>query len=325
MMVKRNWTLTGLIAAGGLIVAACGSDSLEPGAPSIGFMSLAVTDAPVDSALKVCVEFSSVEFKHADGSIANPVFDFNDSPRQIDLLTLQGAESIALLLGEEMPAGSYNWIRLGVNAPGGAPLLADDSGAGEPCTAGGSYIKLENDEVHNLFVPGGAQSGLQLNRGFVLPAGGNASFTVDFDLRKSITAPPGQSPDYILRPTLRLVDNAAVGTLRGSVDSQLVADSCSDTGEPAVYVFAGAAAPDDYDGDAGDALTSAMVTTSDEGVSYSYEVGFLAAGNYTAAFTCDADDVALDEVIVFTPEAGINFDLEADQVHVQDFPPPPAP
>ncbi|NNF51808.1 MAG: DUF4382 domain-containing protein [Gammaproteobacteria bacterium] len=284
-------------------------------------MSLAVTDAPVDSALKVCVEFASAEFNHSDGSIANPTFDF-DPPRQIDLLTLQGSDSAALLLGEEMAAGNYNWIRLGVNAPRGAPTLSDDSGAGEPCVAGGSYIKLDSGVVHNLFIPSGSQSGLQLNRGFTLPAGGNASFTVDFDLRKSITAPPGQSPDYMMRPTLRLVDNAAAGSLVGGVLPQLVTDSCT-TGEPVVYVFSGSVTPDDYDGDEGDALTSAMVTSDDNGVSYSYEVGFLAAGDYTAAFTCDADDVEADEVITFLPADGVQFSLAADEVKVQDFPPAP--
>ncbi|MBW3567908.1 MAG: DUF4382 domain-containing protein, partial [Proteobacteria bacterium] len=50
-------------------------------------MSLGVTDAPVDSATRVVVEFTGVSAKRAGGQAT--VFDF-DTPRQIDLLALQG-------------------------------------------------------------------------------------------------------------------------------------------------------------------------------------------------------------------------------------------
>ncbi|WP_372971016.1 DUF4382 domain-containing protein [Marinobacter sp.] len=39
-----------------------------------------------------------------------------------------------------------------------------------------------------------------------LPAGGSASFTIDFDVRKSLINPPGLE-NYLLKPVLRLVDN----------------------------------------------------------------------------------------------------------------------
>jgi len=76
-----------------------------------------------------------------------------------------------------------------------------------------------------LIVPSGAESGLKMNRGFTLPADGSVALTVDFDLRKSLHAPPGQksmmetcTQGYLLRPTLRLVQDSEVGAIAGTID-----------------------------------------------------------------------------------------------------------
>ncbi|MBT8132254.1 MAG: DUF4382 domain-containing protein [Gammaproteobacteria bacterium] len=321
--IFSHWTLPAIVT---MLIAGCGSDNPPvqalPQAQATGFVSVAVTDAPVDSAVKVCIEFDSAEFKHADESVDNVLVTF-DPPIQVDLLAQQGTDSAPLLLSEEMPAGQYNWVRLGVNAQRGVTTMADDGEADTPCVAGGSYIKLDSGMVHNLYVPSGDETGLKLNRGFVLPASGSASFTIDFDLRKSVTAPPGQAPDYKLRPSLRMVDNSAVGTVQGTVDSQLVTDSnCN--GAPAVYIYTGTVTPDDYDGDAGDPLTSAMVTLNDDGVSYGYTAGFLAEGSYTAAYTCDVDDTEVDEdttIVSFQPADGTAFDITPDATTTVDFAP----
>lgn len=305
----RFWVLPCLA----LSLIACKSESNQAPGAATGFVSIAVTDAPIDEAHKVCVEFSAVEFKHSDGAIPNLIVELTDpidpdvaKPAAIDLYALQGENHAPLLVAEPMEAGQYNWIRLYVNADRDAE--PQDSNPGGPdCAPGASYIVIQQGapespeySVHNLYIPSGAESGLKLNRGFVLPAGGSMDFTIDFDLRKSITAPPGQNPDYILRPTLRIVDNAMVGTLQGSVDASLITgDAC------AVYVFAGDVIADDYDGD-GDALTSAKVT-SDDGMTYGYKVGFLAEGDYTAAFTCDADDPNVDADAVPDDAEAVNF------------------
>ena len=64
------------------------------------------------------------------------------------------------------------------------------------------------------------QSGLKLNRGFDVPAGGSADFTIDFDLHKSVHMTGSGS--YMLRPTLRMVDNIMVGSISGTVGASLV-------------------------------------------------------------------------------------------------------
>ena len=258
-------------------------DGSEPA--SSGSLNLNITDAPIDidKVERVVVEFSGVEIKPADGPAIS--FDFTEKcdadPAlcQIDLLAYANGASVPLLDGETVPSGQYNWLRLMVNAE---PIVED------------SYIDI-NGQRYELRIPSGAQTGLKLNRGFVVPAGGVADYTIDFDLRKSVHDPVGKPEEYILRPTLRMVDNSKTSTLKGNVDASYFASGdCSG----AVYVFdSSVATPDDEDGEGiggPDPIASAMV--ADDGV-YAYTVSFLPEGDYLIAFTCDAmaDDPAVDD------------------------------
>ena len=83
------------------------------GSASTGTLSLSITDAPVDEADAVIVEFTGVEIKPSGGSSIS--FDF-DTPQQIDLLALTGGTAEILLNGETLAAGDYEWLRLKVNA-----------------------------------------------------------------------------------------------------------------------------------------------------------------------------------------------------------------
>ena len=268
------------------------------GGSSRGTLTLAITDAPVDSAKSVVVEFAGVELNPADGPRIN--IDY-DPPRKIDLLALTGGTTELLLDNTSLPAGDYTWIRLAVNA---APNVVD------------STITLLDDSQHELRIP--SSRGLQLNRGFSVPDGGNASFTIDFDLRKSVHNPIG-SPEYILRPTLRLVDDNDAGALAGNVDASLIAADCSG----AVYVFEGAGiTPDDVDDTDPDPVNSAIVPI--DGV-YAYLVPFLAEGDYTIAFTCDADldEPETDDSAVVTFVGTTSVSIVAGRTTSQDIVPGP--
>lgn len=348
-----------LIAIGVAIsLVGCGPDSPDSAGlsgsagaagPSTGIVSLAITDAPVDSALKVCVEFNSVEFKHADDGVDNVIFNF-DTPRSINLLALQNGVSELLLDGVELPAGQYNWVRLGVSSARGLAPAADevtDSEAVGDCLKGefdasgsyivsGTYIVPGIQLVNNMYVPSGDQSGLKMNRGFVLPAGGSADFTIDFDLRKSVKMPSGQFPDYKLRPTLRMEDNALVGALQGTVDPALIMPE-PDPNDPAscdpfVYVFAGSVSgPDDMDDIAPEPIATGRVVLNDKlPQEWTYRIGLLAenmaSGSYKAYFTCGPDDPDTDDAdtVFEEPTDGAGFSVTAGSVTIRDFAPPPA-
>lgn len=301
-----------VMASSLLIVAGCGGSGSGSGSDETGFLSLGVSDGPVHEAAKVCITFDSIEFKPAGGGQSFTIE--LDPPEKINLLDFQGANAAPILENEELPAGDYEWVRLGVDASMGGNGGAGDTG-GDACDGDASYIVMAGGTVHNIFVPSGDQTGLKLVRGFTVPINGSIDATADWDLMRSMTAPPGLGPDVILKPTIRLVDNVEVGTLAGVVAHELAASADC---EPSVYVFDDGVTPNAIaeDGeDPDDPIATAMVHQQQNGdgtTTFHYEVGFLLAGSYEAAFTCDGG--------IFEPANGKPADVSAQQLTTVDFP-----
>lgn len=311
LIIKRR-TVTALA---GLIVAVAGCSSGGSGSGSgstdaVGRISLAISDGPIHEASKVCITFDEIEFKSQGTSTIVPVT--LDNP--VNLLDFQGMNAYPLLTDEELVAGRYQLMRLGVDAEMGGTGGADDT-LGDSCDGSGSYIVFsDNTTVRNLYVPSGAETGLKLVSGFTVPANGSANFTAEFDLMKSVTAPGGLVTDVILRPTIRLVNNVEAGALTGRVDNNwATADGCA----PAVYVFNDGVTPngiEDMVEDMNDPVATAMVNAEDRGpdqIEYHYTVGFLLAGDYEVAFTCNGTD--------FEPPAGKPAEITARAVTTVNF------
>jgi hypothetical protein len=316
-----RWLAWAAIATAGTALAACGGGGGGDGSPSTSRVKLSITDAPVDSADEVWIQFRAVEFKKVgeepvvvelrDGSN-------NPAPRSINLLPLQGGQSAVLLDGILLEAGDYEWARLIVD---NEPNIRD------------SYLMVEGKECE-LRIPSGDESGLKMQGGFSLPADGSVAFTVDFDLRKSLRAPPGQkgmTPDctqaYLMKPVLRMVRDSQVGGLSGTVSSELFGVDpavCSRM----VYIYADAAdaeagstTPFDYDGTDPDPV---QMIKADE-ISGYYVAAFLPAGKYTVAFTCDEDDLEASEELDFTATRGATVQANLVTTGVDLPEPPPAP
>jgi hypothetical protein len=275
------------ISLAGLLLAACGGSDASLGSTST--LNLGITDSPVDGAQKVWIQFTGVEVKPANG---DPV-DFTFSPaRGFDLMTLQGGTTATFLNGATIPSGPYEWVRLMVDPAAGSSYVIDSMGT-----------------QHDLRIPSGAETGLKLIQGFTMPAGGVANFTVDFVLSKSVIAPPGQAPDFMLKPVLRLVDNAQVGTITGIIQTAALGSPQTNCGThaPVVYLFTGpGVTPNDiYVPDSGTppAVQPLVTTTATLNTNslYSYTIAFVPAGTYTVAFTCDADDPAVNETALMPP------------------------
>lgn len=271
----------GPAAIGGmvLLVAACGGD----GAAAPSTLNIQMSDAPLTGVTRVWVQFSGIEIKPDDG----PAVSFTFSPAKgFDLLTLTNGNAAPLLGDTTVDAGEYEWVRLIPDPTPGALYVEDGAGR------------------RDIFIPSGFQSGLKLQRGFVMPAGGRADFTIDFDVAKSLIAPPGLAPTVLMKPVLRMVNNVEVGTLVGAFAPATLAAQAACTGvAPVVYLYPGTVTtPDDlYNPENGGADTlpdvDPLVTAIarlDAG-EYDYHVAFVPAGTYTVAFTCNADDPAIDE------------------------------
>ena len=299
-----------LVFAASAALGACGGSSNPD---QTGLLSLGVSDHPIHNAMKVCITFDDIELKPAGGG---PAFLVDLPETKVNLLDFQGMNAAPLLFQEEVPAGNYAWMRLIIDASMGSNGGMGDGDSGDPsiCDGNASYIVMGeegNTTVHNLYVPSGDQTGLKLS-GFTVPVNGSADFTAEWDLMRSITNPPGLDPDVILKPHIRLVDNTEVGTLRGTVSTDLAgAEAC----EPAVHVFDNDN-PEASDIGVGEAAASAIVSPVDQNdltLGYEYEIGQLLAGSYEAAFTCDALEFV-------EPAEGNPFDILAGNISVVNFP-----
>jgi len=265
----------------------------------------------------LCIEFTEAEFKKA--GTGNQVVVFKPAAK-IDLLAYQGMKVAPLLTDQTLEAGEYQWVRLAVNAAqdgdGGVGAGMNDT----ECVGKGSYIVTGDGAVHGLYIPSGEESGLKLIRGFTLPVGGSVDFVAEIDLMKSIHAPEGLDPDYIMRPTIRLLDRTETGSIAGEV-SMLRA---TQTGcMPAVYLYAAGEAPDDNENDGEmdsiDPIASAMVNMQNDG-RYLYEIGPLLAGMmYDVAFSCDADDPDADEMLNYELSAYNPVEVFANQQAIANF------
>lgn len=296
-----------------VLLAACGGGSGSSTGGS-GALTLRTTDGPVDTAFHVYIQFHGLEIQSASGerTTLNYCQDPSDptktvlsatacttpvAPKQLDLLALTGGLSDFLLDKFTLPAGHYVWIR----------LMVDTGGSLD------SYV-VDASGDHELTIPSGDETGLKLNRGFDVAAGGEADFTLDFDLRKSIHVTG--TGDYLLRPTVRMVDSLEVGRIAGTVSPSLIISGCT----PAVYVFQGSnATPQDISDSPTDPVTTATVKLDNGTGQYQYTAAFLEPGDYTVAFTCQAaqDDPTTNDAIAFSGTA--NVTVTADTVTTHNF------
>ena len=230
-----------------------------------GTVSIGIKDAPVDGASAVVVSVTGIELKPYSGNAIT--INFN-TPRNIDLLQLQGTNTTLLLDKASVTGGTYNWIRLKVNES--ASYLTNSTGQ------------------HNLTIPSGNETGLKVVNNFVVPQDGTIALTIDFDLRRSVLEPAQVGGAYQLKPTLRLVQNDKSGHIGGTVANTLV--NATGCGTSAVYLFEGSGvSPDDLDGSGADPIGSSLVKLNNSSGNYEYKIGFLDTDNYTIAFTCKAN------------------------------------
>ncbi|MFT5400931.1 MAG: hypothetical protein ACI9LO_001983 [Planctomycetota bacterium] len=311
------------------LLAACGGDSgsgssdVDSNSSSssrAGGLILSITDAPVNDAdiAEVWVRFTEVIVHPANGGddIVHSVEDTTDPSnvlpyREIELKSLVGGKT--MLLGEiPLDAGDYSWIRLVID-PDNTRIVE---------TSGADYL---------MKCPSCEQSGFKLNRDFSIDTTGWIDFTIDFDLRQSLTLRRPNQPradfDYILRPTLRILDTELASSfIYGMVEGQhgeIDPDACW------VYVYEGDATvvvPDDICLDADTSICPTaerpFLTTPvqfDTGTGfYVYNTGPIYPATYTVALVCETDDPNIDDEPLFMEESGVQFDENADGAR-QDF------
>ena len=289
------------------LLAACGTDSSSgssssgdsgaglategPATPGVSIegasgerpaFSLRLTDAPVDGVVAVVMQFTRVQIRNINGSLTNYTFE---TPQSFDLLALQGSKTADLLVNMPLDNGEYDQIILFVDE---APMA--------------TYVDLGPGGVSNLKVKDGSTKGLKIKGNFSVTDSRNASFVLDFDLRKSIKLKK-KTGEYEFKAKLRLVERAGSGHIRGSVPVSMLtgAAGCSDNNVDtfnAVYIYEGHNAKvDDIDQSKKKPkgpLSTTIINYDSDSQSYIYEAAFLPSGDYTIAYTCNSNLEDLD-------------------------------
>ncbi len=335
-LIKMNFLLGSFVL---LTLAACGgggsggsSGGGSPDAP--GTVSFGISDAPVDDLNKVVITIDGIELKRKDNDDCDDDIESDDCAYidhftengmevdtiTIDLLTLQGTNNQIIVEAIELEAGDYSQLRLSV--------IDEDINF--------SYVEETTGAVKELKVP---SDELKLG-GFTVDSGGVQVFVIEFDLQKSLAAngKPGEYFRYILKPTgVRIVDVDAAASISGQVDPSLFNGSvpCDSKLDPnagnLVYVYTGhgldaANLADKFNSNDTSAPDMAIapytsVMVADDG---SYDIGYLPAGDYTVAFSCEAenDDPELfDGIVIPSPEAELaELNLTEGEAQNCDFP-----
>ncbi|MGF1701360.1 DUF4382 domain-containing protein [Photobacterium makurazakiensis] len=307
------------VLATAVLLSACGGSSSDENTPQTAKVSFSVSDAPVDSASEVVVAFDKIELKHENGKsyiIDVDTDDQGNDYQQIDLLDYQGTDAALIITEEEIPVGSYKEMIIH--------------------TKSGNMNWVEDNGTHNLKIP---SNKLKLG-GFEVDTETVQSFTIEFDLRKSLVlrGNGNNNNGYNLKPHgITIIDNSAAASLWGNVDPALFSAGidCDANSGNFVYLYEdhghdGEPLIDnvdihdpDYDQDTvlpeNAVFPYASVSVDDNG---DYAFGYIPAGNYTVAFTCNA---VLDNPIQYDGEIQIanpenqRFEIILDKMQEKIF------
>ncbi len=294
-------TLVASLSAG---LFACGSD--DSASLNTAKVSFSIADAPVDSAQQVNVSYSSITLQRpGEADIELLIEDENGDPISINLLDYQDGDSLLILSDAELPIGEYSELIINTyqcpqNQNGSTAFcnVVDQTSATLPLKTPSNKLRLGS---------------------FTVTSEGTQTYTIDFNLRKSLISTANGSSFNLKPHGVTIIDNTAVGSLSGTVDPNLFSagECAADTGN-VVYLYNAPIGETEILGDEFDPeivevpaevvapYASKMVQQDSETNEYVYSFSYLPAGNYLVAFSCSAvdDDPEIHEAInIADPQA----------------------
>lgn len=189
-----------------------------------GSLSLALQDAFSERYKGVYVTITEVQVHLGNDEKDDRNWRVVASPgKTYNLLEL--VNGVREVLGiADLEAGSYTQMRLiiGRTSDNGVNLL------GRPHPFANYVITNPGDEIHELKVPSGFQTGIKIVHGFVIEENKTTELILDFDASKSVVR-AGASGLWLLKPTIKVLETASYSIVRGTVEAREVATS---TGSP---------------------------------------------------------------------------------------------
>lgn len=251
-----------------------------------GKLDLNITDdAPYTQIKSVVVTVRKIRLEAEDGG--HETFDL-DPAIQVDLRSLTGGQTRALLSDEALKSGDYESIRL---------TLSDSSDD--------NYVEEVDGTRHDLDVN---DDEIELATDFSIDDHGTTQLTLAVDLRRGLRE---DDDDYrfVADSALHLTNDEDTGTVTGTIPVSKIDDDCAGA---AVYVYKGKdVTPDDIGGTGTEPYSSTIVSMGSDGL-YHYTAAFLPEGDYTLGLTCDADE---DDPV---DNDSLDFDTETVKVKAKD-------
>ncbi|WP_163932866.1 DUF4382 domain-containing protein [Paraferrimonas sp. SM1919] len=274
-MIKKSIALACAFALG-----ACSNEEAQTNS-----VSFYISDAPVDNAQAVVVNYSGITLSGDEGDVFYPVTDAegNETTAQINLLDYQNGDSYLLLSNLDIPAGSYK------------SLIVNTEGCQTHAGASAEFCYVVNDQgQHPLSTP---SNKLKLG-GIDIAAEGQQEFTIEFNLRKALVE-RGKGEQYNLKPHgVSVLENRTKAHIEGVVDEALLTANDCDGNSSFVYLYPqnDGAQPlaDAFDpamDDVADVvapIASAAVVQNAESNEWGYKIANIVGGDYQLAFSCDA-------------------------------------
>ncbi|MEN8227644.1 MAG: DUF4382 domain-containing protein [Bacteroidota bacterium] len=199
--MKKVKLLFGIVI-GLFVLFSTGCQNLDNDQP--GNIVVKITDAPfpIDMIEEATVRITKVEIRAENGDDGNPFITLLEDNLEFNLLDLRNGVT-ADLIDMDIPAGSYNLIRLYVDE---------------------ASLSVIDHETYGVKVPSGAQTGIKI---FIEPAlkvagGLTTEVLLDFNVEKSFVLKgdlmtPAGIKGFNFKPVIRAVNNTTAGVMEGVV------------------------------------------------------------------------------------------------------------
>lgn len=193
-----------ILTLGLMILAACGGGG-DSGS-STGTLQLSLTDSTTTKYQAIYVTIRQVEV-HKDGGVGWQVI--SNPNKTYNLLELVNGvrEELALV---NLASGHYTQMRL---------ILTDTPDDSINILSRrhphGNYFIDDNDQVFELKVPSGYQTGIKIVKGFNISANQTTELILDFDANRSVVK-AGRSGQWLLKPTIKMLDTKECSIIRGN-------------------------------------------------------------------------------------------------------------
>jgi len=183
----------------GFSLAACGGSGGGDGGGQ-GTISTSLTDSSTDEYQAVYVTIARVDVHHDGNGTWQTVAEPNKTYNLLELVNgVRESLGIATL-----DAGHYTQMRL---------IISETRQAGHPSA---NYVIDLNNDVHELKVSGGTNTGLKVVNGFVISENQKTELILDFDAMRSVVK-AGSSGQYLLKPTVKAFESEDYAIVSGWV------------------------------------------------------------------------------------------------------------